>query len=978
MVEQNFFDFRLGSHTPLYNSLLSLAHRRLLRRRLPMPDHAANPPIFHGVHRLLEVIRDLYDRPRFRLRRTGLGLADRPLPLIWLERAPDTEGFLTALSDQMGHATPPRVPHALVDAAEAQKEVRSRWEIPDNSDTGRIRQVPLLPLLDELSLRLSADKFGIGRLTRFEHYLLADWLTGQRLGPRTERSPETGVVQLLRSWTGMESRPIASPLTDAAELAPSVPTKVGLRLLEWVGRRVGFRLIRERIPGLGRETRWFMHRQPYMVPRLSRKFLGFAERLTVDRRQWEKEDEIKRLLVHAFLEDLRIAYRRRRCRVLPRRKGWQRTAYVTVLLDNVTTENGGWELLRLISEVRNETGELDPLLVVAASDERPPPTTISDEDPTGALEAWRKELPYRRQKIDDDAWYLSVRIPRRPNPLEGLDSRDKNAWLLRDTRVPRKPPLPARRGVAEATAVLMLSVVSLPMYDSLRDHWNANCSFFRSGITDAISVKPLEISRGDTQCVGYSDSIRQIFGSTPRLENAQRIVFEQNEIAEQKHNLQPRRPYISIVYFAALTHPELSVEDQSLAEDIEGLYLHQKENNDSKSPTYPLLRVIVANGGTEMKVAPQVAREMIVPLFESDPTAMGVLGLDRTVKETADAIEEFGIHGIPVVGNILAGSGLEERSPLYFQFIPDTTGEATLIDNYARSKKAPKVTIYHPPPGHDIYVRTLVEALGRLNKEKVEKIKDHSPGNRFDFQFDFQELNGTRKLDSTCSADRPADHSKEIIVYVGREAKFLDFLNGIADSCEDKTKAPQIVAPDTLFVTEELGQPHPKLQDLPISFLINGSPVVLAGKECRDSGIPAAPAIAINKNPLKSFCRIYHQFYDTNLKKFIRQSGPPWPGERTGLAYDAAELFITAVDKTPQKSGPNRAPHRAAVAQMFREWPVMPFKGTTGVIDLRKSRIGGQTLAILKIPDINIATNPTCEYLSLSVGIESQTRNNCP
>ena len=52
-------------------------------------------------------------------------------------------------------------------------------------------------------------------------------------------------------------------------------------------------------------------RQQYLAPRQSVTFLGFAERLTAGWRDGEQPAQVDKLLLHAFLEDLRQAYRRR-------------------------------------------------------------------------------------------------------------------------------------------------------------------------------------------------------------------------------------------------------------------------------------------------------------------------------------------------------------------------------------------------------------------------------------------------------------------------------------------------------------------------------------------------------------------------------------------------------------------------------------------------------------------------------------------
>src|SRR5206468_5413820 len=90
---------------------------------------------------------------------------------------------------------------------------------------------------------------------------------------------------------------------------------VRYQLLSWLLRRLVpqavFSLaVSGRIPRIGRKYRWFMCQQ-YLAPAQSVTFPGFAERLTVGIRNDEPPDQIDKLLLHAFLEDLRQAYLRR-------------------------------------------------------------------------------------------------------------------------------------------------------------------------------------------------------------------------------------------------------------------------------------------------------------------------------------------------------------------------------------------------------------------------------------------------------------------------------------------------------------------------------------------------------------------------------------------------------------------------------------------------------------------------------------------
>jgi hypothetical protein len=224
-------------------------------------------PVFAGVHALLTMIRDLSARPRFFPKPTDQDLwGDRPLPLVCLRREAGPTGLLAALSEQLDWT----VPHVLVDAAVAEERSRQRWDSQESQ-----RRPPLLPLLDELSRELAKKSFGTKRLTRFDRYRLADWLTGHEVPPARGRDDRADMAQLLRRWIGGHDQPNLAPVVDAA---PGWPAKLVMGFALWAWRKVGYRWATERVPGLGRETRWFM-RQQFMVPRHSVGFLGFAERL---------------------------------------------------------------------------------------------------------------------------------------------------------------------------------------------------------------------------------------------------------------------------------------------------------------------------------------------------------------------------------------------------------------------------------------------------------------------------------------------------------------------------------------------------------------------------------------------------------------------------------------------------------------------------------------------------------------------------
>jgi hypothetical protein len=394
-----------------------------------------------------------------------------------------------------------------------------------------------------------------------------------------------------------------------------------------------------------------------------------------------------------------------------------------VLLDNVAEDNGGWELLRLINVVRNETGDPDPLLLVAAGDR---PQEDSDEAKLGvaradratdALNEWRWDLPRRRQRKERLARYLSVSLPAAMPEAAArqLSSDDEYAWR-RVRFTPDPPALVARRHAMTALVVVLLlgtgglgATAVMPGVESGCFPFGAD-GFHLPFPQDirGIQVRPrLASDSRSWECVGYSDNESQIFGKGEVLRAVQREIFRQNALTLDEHE-DSGRPLISVVYFAALSSVEEDpTKEASLAEELKGLLLQQLQLNGTKGD--PLLRVVIANAGDSMAGAATVAKDMLLPLFEDEST-LGVIGMNRTNEQTRKAIRLLGDKGIPVLATTLTDATLVEHSPLYFQLVPGHEKQADLVWQYAKAQGAPTLVIYEQK-GADDYVKGLVGAL---------------------------------------------------------------------------------------------------------------------------------------------------------------------------------------------------------------------------------------------------------------------------
>jgi hypothetical protein len=878
--------------------------------------------VFRGLHSLLRVVDDLLDRPRWsRVAKAGLR-GDRPLPLICLIGDAYAEKFVTALSQHLEDTTPPML-FAEVDATAAGE--------PDDDEHGA---APLVPLLEVLRDRLAEDRFGGQRIRRFRYFNLVNGLTRQR--PGRDR------VELFTAWRGRRAEQAHSAQALAA-LPPWAQVLVAL-FVAW-HRPLRHWLWSHRVWPFGREPRWLM-RQRFMVPGHSTSFVGFAERLTSPRRDAESLGELKKLLTHAFLQDLRLAYGAGTFRL----RRWRRTTYPLVLLNKITEDNGGWELLRLINDVRNESAEHDPLLVVATA-ERLPDWLASTRAPQPAhrteaeLDAWLHRLPARRQSLSDDARFITIQLP--VTDETPPSDADESAWATLGRIRPRPVPVPARRSVVLSAVAVVLAVVGTVGGTWLWPRLQGGClPSPRSGVA-------VQWLTDGGECVGYSDNAGQLFGDDERMLAAQRAIFELNDKAEEFHAADPRRPLVSIVYFSELTRPaNTHGSADSVTEQLTGLLLQQARANVRDDRHDPLLRVIVANGGYEMRQARRVTDEFLVPLFEADASVLGVVGMGRTTDPVESAIGALGDLGIPVVATTLTGEGLAERSPVYFQLVPGNRAQAELVKEYVARQGKP-IDVYRPESTEgDGYLRSLHGELARLFGETVFQYWD----------------NDVAAVKPTCGTDR-------IAFFGGRQTEFVKFLDRVLAECAGNL--PTIVGDDTVarFVAQVDNRNNPAYDGKSIVYVSLDGVVVLENQQC------LARAEPDEATPLCSGLRALHEPKATDgeawraFGSLLDQVDVPWIGERVGLSYDSAGLFLHTVEwnqTNRRRLDPSgRGPDRTAVSHELREMSCPAsaeeprgncYDGASGEIDFQAGRAGeARPIALLRLPDVkDIAEPPTC------------------
>ncbi|MET7865974.1 hypothetical protein [Micromonospora taraxaci] len=812
------------------------------------------------------------------LRRPRRG--DRRLPLLWLVRS-DPSDLMTPLRRFLGQGPRRRVPHAVLDA-----------DVPPGAGD-------VSALLRELHRQLSLEAFGAARL-RFRHYPLADWLMHQSLtfGVDADDS-RAALVRRLRDRRG----PRAPEAPPSGGDAVSIVSQVLLWLVRRAVPGVVFRAaVSGRVPVLGRHYTWFM-RQQYLAPRQSVTFLGFAERLTAGWRDGEQPDQVNKLLLHAFLEDLRQAYRRRPWRP----SDWRRTAYPVLLIDRVAPGNVGGELVRLVGDVRTETGRNDPLLIVVSGGQPPPelpephPLTEADE----AYDEWAEALPEMRRLRRPAAWLVALRP-------DDTDTGPPSRGGVRPFSAP-DPPWWSRRFLPAALCLVLVAALGV----WVGSRWGPGCHPSVTGGRVSVEV----VARGE--CVGYSDSAAQVFNNDPGqdgLRTIQRRIFAQNRAAEEVwQRSERRRPFLTLVYLGTLTGNLTRADEESYVserEELEGMataqYALLKESASADGAA--LLRIVVANGGRQMIYADR-AVEMLAELAADDPTVLGVVGLVESRTSTARALRELNRVGLPVLAPTLSADRMDANSRLYLQISAPNTDQVEMVDAYAQQVlKVDEAHVYYTTLEgstltEDLYVGTLVDGLRQRFGPRLTRLDKWSTGDRLTDECGYPGL----------------------LFYAGRWTEFDGFLRALRECGGNPPR--HLVTDDS--VNRYMANPGLRAAapgNLPVTYVSKASlatcAALRAAQDRRDDDARATFLSWIQADDLLDPPR-------------CRPETGHQVGERVSLAYDAAMMVIRAVeslaarlrhDDPRQRWEPTAVNPVAVHAEVLRQNAGQGYPGVAGLI----------------------------------------------
>jgi ABC-type branched-chain amino acid transport systems, periplasmic component len=893
------------------------------------------PPAFHD-NRLLKLLAVLG------LRRPVPGEGDRPLPIITFSGPRDVR--LTVVHALVGHYEK-RTPYA---------------DITPSALDGRTPSERLRALLERACDELGRGDSGSTPPPRFPLTTFLLWLCEERelrkvleqkdreaamrrrikargrtaLLPQKDRDAQKdrdrdrdGERTAVDSVFDYVDRTLGAWLAGAAVLGASAGHFISLLaglavLVATMGAWFIFTARNTRDWAGRRRFRWFYQdkrRQPYLSQDVT-SFERFTLRVVEAAHSGDpgRLEQLDRLLVHAFLEDLRQAYRRTRLRRVP----WTRTGYALLTLypPDYSPEYGrgaddddegpgdptgtGVRFLRLVHDVRAETRQLDPLLVINALPDSPVADGQDEYHLHGGLAPRTTDIDQAVHEYNrwlHDAWlgpcaapysscYLRIEIPHTERDL----ARDR----IRSRAPLPKPPLAARRGVYWVLVGLVIALSAGYVWQ------NARLEQARQAEASRYCRKPDIVRTEHGECVGVGNGY--LFHPTLKP------ILDRIE-AENRRVERAGRPYITLVYLGVMSvrqgRPELLAGSYG---ELVGLHLQQLTQNRSQ----PLhLRLLLGNVGEYSAYAGRVARD-VVRLSAADPTIVGVVGLGQSVEQTQAAIKELSRVGLPMVGtvNTYDDTALfgRWRSPYYFRVAPSNDRQAAAAVRWAkevglpgpdgRPVRAAKAAVFYDATPTDLY-------SGNLADDFAEHFGKGATKFAYEGEIELQ-----RAVDAACKA------GYDLYYYAGRAPQLNAFLDDLERSCGTRTL--YVMAGDE--VTRQVIDDPDAIRERP-SVRFYYTP--LAFRDLWDLGW-----VRDRIQPPRFFTQF--DALRQALAKETRPGDPPSEGHAM-LAYDAALAFVQAAQLASQGG----APTSGMVLYELRNINVngRRLSGATGLIDFGTS-----------------------------------------
>jgi eukaryotic-like serine/threonine-protein kinase len=186
--------------------------------------------------------------------------------------------------------------------------------------------------------------------------------------------------------------------------------------------------------------------------------------------------------------------------------------------------------------------------------------------------------------------------------------------------------------------------------------------------------------------------------------DAEALIYLENQRVLASGN-----PYITLVVGTMLTGDNATA---SVGRDnLQGAYVAQKEFNDgSKLPNGVLVRLLIANSGSNADDTKTVAQQ-VVQLAKADKTFVGVMGWPFSGNANL-AINVLAAAHIPMISQTASSDALTGISPYFFRVAPPNKSQGISGAKYAEQVlHAKRVALFYDPA--NLYTQSLASAFSK-------------------------------------------------------------------------------------------------------------------------------------------------------------------------------------------------------------------------------------------------------------------------
>ncbi len=489
-----------------------------------------------------------------------------------------------------------------------------------------------------------------------------------------------------------------------------------------------------------------------------------------------QQDEIDLLLIDAFMEDLRRAYRR----ITLFGVGRRRTTYPVLLIDKIESKTAGLRLLELISDSRTdylrkntagpgrqtrERAYFHPLLIIAQGDS----SALDGIGPSNYRPENDDSYSVADIKFYYSEWYRALDSSNRTLfiPLKVPIERPPPGLRVELTNI--RPPTAPQPVMTYVTAALLIAVASFTAYDTYYTHCGA--WYWEPQLQRQL----LTTDRG--QCVGLGPSDHRFFDDVGDvngmdqelagdLKKVEDLIHRANELAVKD----PR--YRTVVYLSELTSRDVA-DYRSELERLRGIAVAQKGSMADRS-----VQVLLANAGDGMDYGRSAAEAIAREAGEND-TLVAVVGLGISREGTRDAIIQLAQSDtpIPTIGTSISATDLAtDTSPYYHQVGPTNQREAEVGAFYAATRLgARNAAIYYSGDEEDIYGKDLRDQAKRAFEVRGLAVRERP------YRIDPGDDGGDISLVGRDACDVGPEG---VVFYSGRTEQLSVFLGGMQSRCE--------------------------------------------------------------------------------------------------------------------------------------------------------------------------------------------------